>query len=336
MKASFWRTVESIGAAGSALCDWKHYLGSDFDSCKPLLKLTGRSPRYVTDPVHPPRRLALYVDGEEDFVAVDDDFAMDPIPFKAADVVEMQPQWEPIAKSLAEVLGFDYGAWENHGHLRHIGSSQDTFGRISPVLLFMPPGNLGDLHCLFRDLAATTEATILFPTNRWFNLEIEALRMRNRLEFVSLFDRFTRIESQPVATGPLPTVTRPAGPERETRAVIHAANGLNWSQVTIVISGNQTIRIIAPGQEGSHLFAKRQKMGREHPLGILMTLIAKGEWRNPPRSSSDYQRSCKAFQRLTSLLRALVPLSERPFRRSTNAWVPLFHVIIHQDLMEQR
>jgi hypothetical protein len=96
--------------------------------------------------------------------------------------------------------------------------------------------------------------------------------------------------------------------------VIHAGNGLTWSQVTIELTGNQTIRLTAPGQDGSHTFPKRQQLSPEHPLGILMTHAAKGEWRNPPLSSPENERVSKAFQRLQTLLRTLVPLPGRPFR----------------------
>lgn len=103
-------------------------------------------------------------------------------------------------------------------------------------------------------------------------------------------------------------------------------------QVTIELSGNQTIRLTAPGQDGSHTFPKRHQLGPEHPLGILMTLAAQGEWRNPPLSSPDYERVSKAFQRLQFLLRALVPLPGKPFRKSARAYVPLFQTRIHAKL----
>jgi hypothetical protein len=57
---------------------------------------------------------------------------------------------------------------------------------------------------------------------------------------------------------------------------------------------------------------KPQPLGPEHPLGILMTLAAKGEWRNPSLSSPEHERVSKAFQRLQNLLRALVPLPGKP------------------------
>jgi hypothetical protein len=63
-----------------------------------------------------------------------------------------------------------------------------------------------------------------------------------------------------------------------------------------------------------------------------MTLAAKGEWRNPPLLSPDYERVSKAFQQLQNLLRALVPLPGKPFKKSAGASVPLFHVRIHPAL----
>lgn len=334
MKPSFWKALESLGAAGSAICNWRHHLGDDWENCAPLLKPTGRAATTVIDPRNPPRRLELMVDGDEDFVAVDEYADMPPIPYKAADVAEMQPRWETIVRSLAELLGFDHGAWENSGNLRRIGSSQDPFGRVTPVLLFLPPGHLGDYHGLFRELSARTESTVLFPSSRWFTAEMETLRVRNRLEFVDLPERLARIDAQPTVRVPLPVIAKPRGSgEPKVRAAIHAGNGLTWSLVTIELTGNQTIRLAAPGQDGSHTFSKRNQLGPEHPLGILMTLAAKGEWRNPAVSSPDYDRVSKAFQRLQTLLRALVPLPGKPFRKSAGAFVPVFQIRIHPKLL---
>jgi hypothetical protein len=322
-----------LGARGSALCNWRHCLGEDWDANASLLKPTGLSASTVIDPHRPPRRLELMVDGDEDFVAVDEDASMPPIPFKAAEVAEMAPCWEPVARRLADSIGFDYGAWEHRGNLRRVGSCQDPFGRVSPVLLFLPPGLLGDYQGLFRELTTRTESTVLFPSSRWLTAELEALRVRNRLEFVDLAERLAQIETHPSARAPLPTVRKTTGTsDRSTRAVIHAGNGLTWSQVTIEIAGNQTIQLKAPGQDGTHTFSRRAKLSQEHPLGILMTLAAKGEWRNPPGSAPDYDRVSKAFQRLQNLLRALVPLPGKPFRKSAGAFVPLFQVRIHAAL----
>lgn len=332
MKPSFWKALETLGAHGSARYDWQRCLGDDWGACAAFLKPTGRSAASVIDPNHPPRHLELMVDGEEDFVAVDDDPSIPPIPFKAAEVTEMQPRWDPIGRSLAEALGFDHGAWENQGSLRRIGSTQDPFGRVSPVLLFLPPGHLGDYHGLFRELSTRTESTVLLPSARWLTGEMESLRARNQLEFVDLTERLAQIEAQPTARVPLPVIEKCRAKTPQPKAVIHAGNGLTWSQVTIEITGNHTIHLKAPGQDGTHTFSRRTKLSPEHPLGILMTLAAQGEWRNPPSSSPDYERVSKAFQRLQNLLRALVPLPGKPVRRFERAFVPLLQLRIHASL----
>lgn len=335
MKASLLKALESLGAHGSAVCNWRHQLGDHWESCAQFLKPTGRAASTVLDPHNPPRHLELMIDGDEDFVAVDEDPSVPPISFKAADVAEMQPRWEPIARALADAIGFDYGTWENHGDLRRVGSSQDTFGRVSPVLLFLPPGHLGDYHDLFRELSARTESTVLFPTQRWFTRELEALRTRNRLEFVDLTERLSQIEARPTARVPLPPVTKVSRTNSpKVRAVIHAGNGLTWSQVTIEITAGQTIHLKSPGQDGRYAFSKRNQLGPEHPLGILMALAVRREWRNPPSSSPDYERVSKAYQRLQTLLRVLVPLPGKPFKKSGGAFVPIFQARIHPKLRD--
>jgi hypothetical protein len=186
-----------------------------------------------------------------------------------------------------------------------------------------------------RTRVSRTESTVLFPTSRWLTVEMEALRVRNHLEFVDLTERLAKIEAQPAVKVPLPAITKPRGPaEPKVRAVIHAGNGLTWSQITIELTGNQTIHLKAPGQDGAYSFSKRNQLGPEHPLGILMTLAANGEWRNPPGYSADYDRVSKAFQRLQNLLRSLVPLPGKPFQKSAGAFVPIFQVRIHAKLRD--
>ena len=94
MKASFWKALEALGASGSALFDWKHHLGDDWDACAPLLKPTGRIAFRVIDPRQPKRRLTVDVDGEEDFVGYDEnDPGLPPAPFRAPDVAEYRRRW---------------------------------------------------------------------------------------------------------------------------------------------------------------------------------------------------------------------------------------------------
>jgi hypothetical protein len=69
-------------------------------------------------------------------------------------------------------------------------------------------------------------------------------------------------------------------------------------------------------------------------MPVAAWAFAWGEWRNPPGSSADYERVSKAFQRLQALLRALVPLPEKPFQKSGGAFVPVFQARIHPNLRD--
>ncbi len=334
MKASFWKALEALGASGSALCDWKHHLGGDWDACAQLLKPTGRTAFSVIDPRQPKRRLAVDADGEEDFVGYhENEPSLPPVPFSARDVAEFSPQWKPIAQALASAVGFDYGAWETEGQLRRIGSVQDKFGHVRPVLLFLPGGHLGDYTVLLRSLSARTDSTVLFPSSRWLTADIENLRDRNGLTFVDLSERLAQFEENPASCVPLPAAgSRPSSSGSTVRALIHAGNGLTWNQVRIEVGGSRIIRLKAPGQEREFHFPPNVQVTADHALGMLMRLAADGEWRNPPLGSPEYERVSRAFRRLRELLQALVPLPGDPFKKLRRAFIPLFQVSLHPDL----
>jgi len=338
MKASFWKALEALGASGSALFDWKYHLGGDWDVCAPLLKATGRTSYCVIHPRQPPRRLSVVVDGEVDFVALDeDDPGFPPIPFLARDVAEFSPHWTSIAQALAPLVRFDYGAWEIEGPLRRVGTLQDKFGHARPLLLFLPGGHLGDYSELFRSLSARSDSTVLFPTGRWFTEEIESLRDRNGLAFVDLFQFLSQIEANPASCIPLPAAgKRQSDRGPAVRALIHAGNGLTWNQVRIEVSGSKRILLKAPGQEREFRFSPNIQVTADHALGMLMRLAADGEWRNPPLESAAYERVSRSFRRLRRLLQALVPLPGDPFKKHRGAFIPLFNVTLHPDLMATR
>jgi len=335
MKTSFWKALEALGASGSALFNWKHHLGGDWDVCAPLLKATGRMAFCVIDPKQPKRKLSVVVDGEVDFVALDeDDPGFPPIPFLARDIAEFSPEWTSIARALAPLLGFDYGAWETEGQMRRIGSLQDKFGHVRPVFLFLPSGYLGDYAGLIRSLALQSDSTVLFPSGRWFTAEIEALRNHNRLEFVDVAERLTRIEADPASRVTLPAAAgnRQANAGSAVRAVIHAGNGLAWNQVSIEVSANRTILLKAPDQEGKYVFSPNSQLQPDHAIGMLMRLAVDGQWRNPSLAAPDYYRVSKAFLRLRQLLQRLVPLPGDPFKKLRGVFVPSFQVSLHRDL----
>ena len=217
--------------------------------------------------------------------------------------------------------------------VRRIGSLQDKFGHVRPVLLFLPGGQLGDYTVLLRSLSARTDSTVLYPSARWLTADIEALRDRNRLSFVDLSDRLAQFEADPASRVPLPAAgSRQTGRGSAVRALIHAGNGLTWNQVRIEVNGNKMISLKAPGQEREFHFPPNVQVTPDHALGMLMRLAADGEWRNPPLGSLEYERVSRAFRRLRQLLQALVPLPGDPFKKQHAAFIPLFQVSLHPDL----
>jgi hypothetical protein len=331
MQAKFWKSLELLGAGGSALCDWRLLFGEDLDQCMAFLRRTGRVADTIVCPTSRKQRLSLMPDGAQDFVAVGDDTWEPPLEVSAADAKVYEPRWNEIARALGEILQFTPGIWDNDGMLRQIGIVHGSGGVVTPVLLFLPSGQLGDYQALFRDLARREKSTVLLPTNRWLNRELEDLRQRCGHQFVVLSDHLRELVSSPQYATNLPAIPATAKPVRgKTKAIIHTGNGLTWEKITIELAGNQSIRIKAPGQDKIHSFSKRSKLSKHHPLGILIQIGSKGHWENPPTYSAEYERASKAFQRFRALLRALIPLPEEPFVDYQGRHTPRFKVIIQR------
>lgn len=331
MLANFWKALEKLGASGSGLCDWKLLLADDWEQCSAFLRPTARVADSIICPADQQYRLSLMTDGEHDFVAVGDDTWDPPIEVPAADAKIHEPRWSEIAKALGGIMQFTPGSWDNEGMLRQIGIVHGSGGVVTPVLLFLPSGQLGDYQAVFRDLARREKSTVLLPTNRWLNRELEDLRQRCGHQFVTLFDHLREYESSAQTTTNLPAIPATAKPARgKTKSLIHTGHGLTWEKITIELAGNQSIRIKAPGQDKIHSFSKRTKLSQHHPLGILMQIASKGHWENPPTYSDKYERVSKAFQRFRALLRELIPLPEEPFVDSQGLHVPRFRVKIQR------
>jgi len=281
------KAIEALGASGSALCDWRRYLGDDLDHCAPLLRATGRHARCMFDPRRPVRRLPVLSHDDRNFVASDDDNpAHPPIEVSASDVAEFTPDWNAIGRALAPLVDFDYGAWENEGQVRKIGSKPDDSGNVRPVLLFLPAGHFWDYTELLVELGARTDGMVLFPSSGWFSANLDTLHDRNRLTFVDLYDSFVRIEADPSYRITLPaTKRRHPGCGTAVRTLIRGANGLKWNQVRIEVGHKKTILLKAPGQEGVFRFPPNIRLTPDHALGMLMRLAADGEWRNPRKYS---------------------------------------------------
>ncbi len=331
MQANFWKSLELLGAGGSALRDWNLLLGEDSDQCMAFLRPTGRVADTIICPTTRPQRLSLMPDGAQDFVAVGDDTWEPPLEVSASDAKIHEPRWNEIARALGELMQFTPGTWDNDGMLRQIGIVHGSGGVVTPVLLFLPSGQVGDYQVLFRELARREKSTVLLPTNRWLNREMEDLRQRCGHQFVALFDHLRARESSPQKTTNLSAIPTSIKSSRgKTKALIHTGNGLTWEKITIELAGNQSIRIKAPGQEKIHSFSKRSKLSKHHPLGILIQIGSKGYWENPPTYAAEYERISKAFQRFRALLRELIPLAEEPFVDSQGLHTPRFKVKINR------
>jgi hypothetical protein len=337
MKVSLWKALDALGTSGSALLNWKHRLGGDWDGCAQFLKATGQTAACVIDPRKPKYMLSVSPQGEQDFVGYyEDDTSIPPVPFSAGDVAELAPLWTPIAKALAAAVGFDYDTWESEGHLRRVGSLQDSCGHLRAMLLFMPPGGLFDYHYLFRTLAARFDSTVMVPAGHWITAEVEALGNRNGLTFVDLSDRLARNAADPESRIPLPAAVRSrSGGGQDVRVLIQGGNGLTWDQVRIEVGASRRIMLRAPGQDREYDFPPNIRVTEDHALGILMHLAAKGEWRNPPLGAPNYYRVSKSFLRLRKLLKGLVSLPGEPLRKHRGAFVPVFQIGVNRGLLPE-
>jgi hypothetical protein len=142
------------------------------------------------------------------------------------------------------------------------------------VLLFMPPGGLGDYHLIIRELSLRSAITILFPTSRWFTAEIEALLAREGHAFVDLATRLAEIRRSAHASLTLPPI-RPhtksgrSGP----KAVLQGNSHLTCGNVALEVASGRTIYPTAPGQPAKcHRFPSSSKLDEVHAIGILMRL----------------------------------------------------------------
>jgi hypothetical protein len=93
-----------------------------------------------------------------------------------------------------------------------------------------------------------------------------------------------------------------------------ADTGLTRNQVRERIS-NAIILVSASGQKSKFHFSPNVQVTVDRALGMLMRLAAKGEWRNPPLMSIEYERVSRNLRRLRKLLQALVNIPGDPFKK---------------------
>ena len=87
MTTSFWQTLDALGSAGGAACDWRRLLGGDWPACAGLLRSAGSSADCVIDPDRPGRHLTVEADGEAGFIGFANEPPLrPPVPLAAGDV----------------------------------------------------------------------------------------------------------------------------------------------------------------------------------------------------------------------------------------------------------
>jgi len=325
MNPLFVQALERLGASGAAWADWQYVLGDAIGDCADCLVANGLTANYMLDPAGSSQRLRIEPNGDGGFVGIhDDDPHSPPLPVHADQIKMFRPDARAIGLKLADRLGFAHGDWEStFDPLRRIGTMQEAGGRTTPVWLFLPPGTLGDYAMFIRHLADLSDATILVPTARWITRETSALAKRHGLSLHALDAPPTAVLLQPAGA------SGNASPRnRAPHAIIRPVTGLGWSNIEIIIRGNRTLTVRAPGQSGEYRFPSNIKLTPEHPLGMLMTVAAKGEWRNPPKTSPNYERISRSFRRLQKLLATLIPLPGKPFQLSQGAHLPRFQTHI--------
>jgi hypothetical protein len=104
------------------------------------------------------------------------------------------------------------------------------------------------------------------------------------------------------------------------------------SAVVEIGTGPAKVRIYTINRKDGHLRrigSTQDPFGRVTPVLLFLPAGHLGNY-NALFSSPDYDRVSTAFQRLQTLLRALVQMPGKPFQKSAGAFVPIFQIRIHQ------
>ena len=334
MRACFWRVLEALGSAGSATHDWRLRLGGEWEGCRSFLRPGAGVADCVIDPDNPNRHLTIDDDGDSGFVAFAEEPPLrPPIPLSAGEVALLCPDWCMIADALGKSLNFVPGPWEKDGVTRQIGIAQHGRNPTRPVILHLPGGHIGDHGKLLRDLGNRFESIILLPSARWLTPDVQALRKSHNLSFVPLADHLeASARGQP--NFPIEAAMGQAASKTGKRAVpvLHPQPGWRWDMVRIEVASGGRLLFSCDGQHCEHRLPKTTAKKPTQALGIMMTLAVKREWRNPPSDAPTHESVRKNFKRLDELLRSLVSLPGKPFRRMRGAFIPVFQVNLHPDL----
>ena len=337
MTSKWWRALEHLGARSAAACDWRHYLGEEFDSCLPLLRQVTGQAETVIDPERPSRRLDVVPDGVDGFVGILGDDTPDgpPHPLTAADVALVIPDWQAVGDALGRALGFSANRYENEGLTRQIGIAQNGIDAARPVVLCLSAGHLGDHGRIADDLAARRDATVLLPSTRSITPPIQALASANRLTLVGIADTLAAT----AAANVVPDIAAPApvsGAKKRKKPILTVQPGWRWDMLTIeVTTGGQFIASCG-GQRKSHRLPKSNSKTHSKDYETLMGLAVNGKWRNPPVRTPENEALRKQFYRFRETLCQLIPIPGNAFATDGEDWIPEFKVQMHKDLGEMK
>ncbi|MBN8459386.1 MAG: hypothetical protein J0M04_16280 [Verrucomicrobia bacterium] len=331
---SFWRALEILGANGAAVCDWTSHLGSDWENCRRFLKAHPGHAAYVLDPRGLTARLDVVQDEAGGFLGIvgDDAPCGPPVGLNADDVALMVPDWQSIAVSLGESLGFAANRFESHGLTRQIGTAQNGTDPVRPVVLCLPAGHIGDRGRIAADFASRRDVTILLPSAKWVTPAIQALVSANRLKLVTLVEQLERTAAVPTLATPPAT----AGGRVRKKALFRIQSGWRWDMLAIEVACGGRMIANCGGQRKEHGFRKSNSKSYTKEYEILMKLAANGNWRNPPGGSPTNEAVRKQFFRFRNTLEDLIPIPGDAFDVDGDVWTPKFSVALSADMTETK
>jgi len=336
----FWQALERFGVKGAAACEWQRVLGDDWEAWRPFLRETGTCATWMSDPSAPHRHLSIEPDGESGFIALDDDGVHSPIMLDRSEVVALAIDWKSLAVWLGGRLDFAADTWETKGCCRRVGTGRHSKGPARPVLLCLPPSQLGANAGVLAELLRRENSVVLLPTNGMLSPDLTKLGSSHDLEFIVLAEQSFELDAPPVVLG---GGGKKLAAKREVEPLFRPQSGWKWEMLGIYVASSGRLIFTCGGQRKEHQLAKSN--GRNHSelyeiFAGLAGQAAKGElpmWQNPRSGEYRAERHRKRFQRVVELLEDLIQVPGKPFhRRKDRIYVPKFTIGYDRDLDERR
>ena len=340
MMEGFWQALERFGVNGAAACEWQRVLGDEWETWRPFLRETGTCATWMSDPSAPHRHLSIEPDGESGFIALDDDGVHPPIMLDRPEVVGLALDWKSLAVWLGKRLDFAVDLWETKGCCRRVGTSRHSKGPARPVLLCLPPSQLGANAGVLAELLRRENSVVLLPTNGLLSPDLTKLGSSHDLEFIVLAEQSFELDAPPVVLG---GGGKKLAAKRELQPLFRMQTGWSWEMLSIAVASSGRLIFTCDGQRREYHLAKSNGKNHSELYKILFDLAAemsKGrvpEWQNPASDEKDAEKIRTRFGRLKKDLKQLFPASGDPFhRRKNRVYVPKFTIGYDRDLDERR